>query len=238
MHAAGLAAQLKLKGGFLSITRMKGAPGAGKTEKGCTLRLLSRALAGETLYITPETAGCKGAATGFGFSDGIPDMPGGFGHFIAKGRGEGFPPGERVKCTPELGEEQLLRQPQAVMDGFDSVRIKPYSPEDGADTVTALASMDQIAALIHLFCFRTAEYDRVIACMTSGCASVFRVPFGEMRSESPRAVIGNMDVFSRPHFDAGTAFFTVSARDFETMLADAAESVLVAPIWKGIAVRL
>ena len=53
---------------------------------------------GETLFFHAENLSCKGAATGFGFVDGIPDIPGGFGHFLSHGRGDGFPPGERVKC--------------------------------------------------------------------------------------------------------------------------------------------
>ncbi len=233
-----LAHELNLKNDFLSIKRLVSADGPAYAEKGCSLRLLQRALNGETLIFTQTNLSCRGAAAGFGFADGIPNMPGGFGHFIAQGRGEGFPPGERVKCSPELGEAMLLSQPQGVMDGFGSIRIKSYDPADEADTVTALVNMDQLSALIHVFCFRKVAYDSVFACMTSGCASVFRVPFGELRSASPRAVIGNVDVFSRPHFGADTAFFTVSGKDFEVMLADADESMLAAPIWKGVKARL
>ena len=233
-----LSEALNMKTGFLSIKRVSVAGAETRAEKGCTLKILYRAFAGEPLYFSAENITCSGAAAGFGFVDRLPDIPGGFGHFISYGRGEGFPPGERVKCSPEVGEAMFLNQPKDVMDWFNAVYIKPYEPGDSADTVTALVTPDQLSTLIHIFCFRKAGYDNVIAPMVSGCASVFRIPFGELKREDPRAVIGNIDVFSRPHFEKDMFFFTVSGKDFEAMLADADESVLTAHIWKGIKSRL
>ena len=238
MGNSKLSGTLNMKNGFLSIKRVSMAAVEAYTEKGCTLKMLHRAFAGETLYLNTENITCNGAAAGFGFVDGLPNIPGGFGHFISYGRGKGFPPGERVKCSPETGEAMFLNQPKDVMDGLNAVCIKPYEPNDGADIVTALVTPDQLSTLIHIFCFRKAEYDNVIAPMTSGCASVFRIPFGELKRAEPRAVIGNIDVFSRPHFDKDMFFFTVSGKDFETMLADTDESVITAPIWKGVQSRL
>ncbi|MCL2108545.1 MAG: DUF169 domain-containing protein [Oscillospiraceae bacterium] len=233
--------ELKMQHGFLSIKRVKLPPEfplPDYDEKGCTLKLLNRAFAGETLCFTDTNVTCHGAAANFGLRDGLPSVPGGFGHFISHGRGAGFPPGERVKCSPEIGEKMFLNQPQKVMDGFDAIRVKPYEQGDETDTVTALVTPDQLAALIHIFCFRKTSYDNVIAPMVSGCASVFRIPFGELQREESRAVIGNIDVFSRPHFAANTYFFTVSGKDFATMLEDVDNSVLAASIWSGVHSRL
>ncbi len=240
MNHTQLAGELKLAHGFLSLTRLREiSPDATEgAEAGCALRMLNRCFAGETLLLHGGSLGCAGAGAGFGFTDGLPEVPGGFGHFLSMGRGEGYPPGERVKCSPELGEEMLLAQPQGVMAGFRGIRIKPYATDDAADVVTALVTMDQLAALIHLFCYRSARYDDVIVPMVSGCASVFRIPFGELDQGSRRGVVGNIDVFSRPHFPAGTAFFTVPGTAFAQMLADAEESMLAAPIWKGVQARL
>ena len=234
MDYAGLCGELKLTTGFLSIKRLTGSGTLSCAEKGCTLALLKKAFSGETLYFTKDSVSCPGAAVGFGFSDGLPEIPGGFGYFISTGRGEGFPLGERVKCNPETGERMLLGQPQNVLEGFDCIRIKPYEPEDGADTVTALVTAEQLSVLIHLFCFRKPGYENIIAPMVSGCASVFRIPFGELKKDEPRGIIGNIDVFSRPHFPADTLFFTIPGRDFETMLTDAGDSVLASPVWKEI----
>jgi hypothetical protein len=234
MTADDLAGKLKMKNGFLSIKRVNLPNPPLIAGKGCSLGLLQKAFAGETLYFSAKNLTCPGASAGFGLADGLPEIPGGFGHFISCGRGEGFPPGERVKCSPDVGERMFLGQPQNVTCGFDTIRVKPYERNDGADTVTALVTPDQLSALVHLFCFRKAEYDNVIAPMISGCASVFRVPFGELKRDEPRAAIGNIDIFSRPHFAADTFFFTVSGGDFGQMLADAGESVLVSAMWKGV----
>jgi len=238
MDYAGLCSELKLTNGFLSIKRINSGVDSPYSEKGCTLALLNKAFEGGTLYFSKGSITCPGAAVGFGFSDGLPEIPGGFGYFISAGRGEGFPPGERVKCDPETGERMLLGQPQNVLDGFACIRVKPYEAKDGTDTVTALVTAEQLSALIHIFCFRKPGYENIIAPMVSGCASVFRIPFGELKREEPRGVIGNIDIFSRPHYAADTVFFTVSGRDFETMLTDAGDSVLAPPLWKGIKSRL
>ena len=238
MNYNELCDELKLCHGFLSIERinMKETPSYSAT--GCSLSLLKKAFEGETLHLSRGNMACPGAATGMGFADGLPPIPGGFGFFISSGRGEGFPPGERVKCSPDVGERMLLQQPQGVLGEFDCICVKPYEQGAGKDIMTTLVTPDQLSALIHIFCYRKSGFDNVIAPMSSGCASVFRIPFGELRRDEPRAVIGNIDVFSRPHFAADTVFFTVSGKDFDNMLADAGESVLAAHIWKGVKSRL
>ena len=238
MNYTEFCSELNLAGGFLSIKRMMCNDVSSFSEKGCTLRLLAKAFDGDTIYFSKDNMACPGASTGFGFTDGLPKIPGGFGYFISHGRGEGFPPGEHVKCSPEIGERMLLSQPQGVLEGFDCICIKPYEQGVSADTVTSLVTPDQLSALIHLFCFRKSGFDNVIMPMVSGCSSVFRIPFGELKKEEPRGVVGNVDVFSRSHFAENTFFFTVPGKDFETMIADADNSVLSAKIWSGVKSRL
>lgn len=240
MEYAAFLDELCLDKRVIAITRLKEpAPDAPQLREGCTLAAIRRVMAGATLIVTPVNATCKGGATGFGLRDGIPDVPGGFGNFLSCGGGEGCPPGERVKKTSELGEKMLLNQPQRVMEGFHAVELRPYQPHLCPDTVTVLVNPDQLSALIHLFNYEKSDYDTVIAPMVSGCASIFRIPFGELeRGEAARAVIGNVDVFSRPHFDADSFFFTVPGTSFSHMLAIAGESVLVSPIWRGVKKRL
>lgn len=234
--------ELCLKHKVLAITRTKADQDATQAQtvlNGCTLAALNRALAGEHIRVTPDNITCRGSYAGFGFRDGIPNIPGGFGYFLSSGRGEGFPPGERIKNSPETAEAMVRAQPQNVMDGFAAIDIRRY--EDGVtpDTVTALANPDQLAALIHVFNFENPDYDNVIAPMSSGCASVFRIPFGELtRGDNARAVIGGVDVFSRPHFPADTFFFTVPGTVFQKMLDNADHSMLASHIWKGVKKRL
>lgn len=239
MDYAALMEELKMRDKVIAITRVKREGESEPVREGCALAALKRALNGGTLIITENNLKCSGGCTGFGLTDGIPDTPGGFGYFIAQGRGEGFPHGERIKKTPEMGEEMLLRQPQDVMGGCNAIEVRPYSEECEPELVAALVNPDQLSALIHLFNYEKTEYDNVIAPMTSGCASVFRIPFGKLaKGENARAVIGNVDVFSRPHFPADTFFFTVSGRAFARMIEIAGESMLLSPIWRGVKRRL
>lgn len=239
MDTVELQKKMYIKDPALSITRLNYDGEVSDLGGGCTLRgALGNALRGETVHLTAQSSPCRGGATGFGFTDGIPDIPGGFGSFISQGAGKGFPAGEKIKCNPAIAEAMLLGQPQKVMEGFDTIRIKPFEPEDDADIVTLLVGPDSLSALIHLFNFRDSSFDNVIAPMTSGCSSIFRIPFGEMLRDSNRAVIGNVDIVSRMHFDEESFFFTVSGERFRQMLDDADDCILSAPYWRGIDRRL
>ncbi|WNY27791.1 DUF169 domain-containing protein [Methanolapillus ohkumae] len=213
-------------------------PEYGNPMPGCVLNSINDVFLGKTIIFSDETKGCPGFKTGFGFRDGIPDIKGGFGYFLTCGRGEGYPPGERIKSSIDVAEKLLQEQPQNVLAGHKYIVLKPYEPKDDAAIVLFLVNPDQLSALVHLFNYRKPDYDNVIAPMTSGCASVFRIPLGEAQKEKPRAVIGNIDVFSRPHFPKDTFFFAVPANSFKEMLFDADESFLISPIWNKVRERV
>lgn len=229
---------LQLSNRTVGVRRVKGLSTTPQLEAGCTLRVLNRVFAGETLVLSPENCRCRGSLAGMGFQDGLPEIPGGFGNFVSCGRGEGFPPGERIKCDPHTGEQMLLIQPQSVLETGAQLQLSPFAAGEAYDTVITLVNADQLSVLVHLFCFRRHTYDDVIAPMVSGCASLFRIPFGELRSERSRAVIGNIDVFSRPHFPKETFFLTFPGDAFCQMLADAPESVLASHIIKPVLKRI
>jgi muramoyltetrapeptide carboxypeptidase LdcA involved in peptidoglycan recycling len=104
--------------------------------------------------------------------------------------------------------------------------------------VTIAATPDSLSALNLLFHFRRLGDDLTFFPSGSGCASIFRLPFGELAKDNPRAVIGNADVSSRPFFDANTLFFTVAGEIFETMLQDTDKSFLAASAWKKLKERV
>lgn len=231
--------ELQLQGKVFTITRTTAPDDLEKLKGGCSLALTKKAMAGERVLAAASNAVCKGSNAGFGLSDDLPNIPGGFGHFLSYGKGEGFPKGERVKKTPELGEAMLLGQPKGVNKGCDALEFWAYEKAEDPDLVSFLVTPDQLSALIHLYNFEKPDYDNVIMPMSSGCASVVRIPLGELeKGNDARAVVGGVDVFSRVHFDADTFFFTIPAEQFESMLVNADESVLVSPIWKGVRKRI
>lgn len=231
--------EVNMKGKFLSVILTDEFTQEELTQsKACTLSALKKAFDGETLVFTNSNFGCPGGRRGFGFSDEIPNIPGGFGNFIAQGAGKGFPPGERVKCNSSVGEDMMRSQPTDVLKGKKAMRIKPYEQDDSGELVTMLVNPDQLSAMIHLFTYRNAAFDNVIAPMLSGCASLFRIPLAELKTQNPRGVIGNIDIFSRPHFEKDTFFFTVPMTSFREMLADADECFFISHVWKGVKKRL
>ncbi len=239
MNLNDFLSELNLNGRALSISLEDQLPGDNAAQKNaCTLSLLQDALAGKTVCFHGGMKGCPGAMRGMGFFDGVPPIKGGFGNFIANGCGEGFPEGERIKQSAEIGEEMLASQPTGVLDGKQYIVVKPLDVESASALVTFLCTPDQLSALIHLFCYRRSDYDSVIAPMSSGCASLFRIPFDESKKENPRAVIGNVDIFSRVIFDKNSFFFTIPTKIFRQMLEDADTSFITAKKWKELHARI
>lgn len=233
-----LAQELKLAVPFVAITRIKGATGDSPVKNGCTLRVLNDVFAGRRVVLTKSEMSCRGARIGFGFFDGLSDIPGGMGYFLSVGRGEGFPPGEGLKCSPKIAEAMILNQPKNVLEDFDGIELKLYETGDNPDLVLAMVDPDRLSAMTILYSYRTAAVDTVIMPMSSGCASVARIPFGELRNPVPRAVIANGDVMSRQYFDPKTFFFVMPGKRFSEMLEDADTSFLFAPMFSKVKKRL
>jgi uncharacterized protein (DUF169 family) len=241
MTHTDLAKALKLEKPFVSITRKTVSPETLEDfpiKKGCALRMLNDVMAGRRLVLTEEQCPCGGGRSGFGFLDGLVEMPGGIEYFLSCGRGEGFPPGAKLKDSPETAKKMIFSGPQQVLGPHNAIEFKPYETGDTPDLVTVFVNTDQLSAFVTLYTFRAETWDTIIMPMTSGCASIARVPFGELRSEKPRAVIGLADITVRFFFDKDKVFFTVAGTTFSEMLADADDSFIFAPAFSGVKKRL
>lgn len=231
--------ELNLVGKAVAITRVSVLQDSEQLPSGCTLSLLKKAMDGQQIVSTLDNGGCYGGKTGFGITDDIPATPGGFGYFLSYGKGEGYPAGERIKRDPELADRFIVNQPQDVLGEHNAVCFEVYEDAQSPELVSFLVTPDQLAALVHVYNYEKIDYDNVIAPMTSGCASIVRIPLAEReKGADARAVIGNIDIFSRPHFPADTFFFTISNESFEAMLAYADETIFASPIWKPIRKRI
>lgn len=229
--------ELKLKYPILAVTRALIEDPSTQTIPGCVYKLLDQA-AKERVILTEKNVTCPGSARGCGFVDGVPNIPGGFDYFIAGGRGDGFPSGERIKCSPELAKRMLLGQPQNVMEGYNAIIVEPYREGLTPDHLLFLVTPDQLSGLLTLYYYRSETQDGVMVPICSGCAQLFRLPFGELRKQTPKAVLGNTDFFSRPHLDQDLLSLAVPFSAFEQMCADAAECCFFAPAWDGVKKRL
>jgi uncharacterized protein (DUF169 family) len=210
-------------------------------EKGkgsCSLHALNRVVAGESIYFSLETPTCTGMNFGFGFIDEI-RIPGGFEYFLSCGKGPGFREGEMIKKTPEVALQFHAQMPKKVHNN-KYIILKPLIEQDldRAKLVILFANPDQLAALIHLYSYESAAHDAVFAAMCSGCGSLIRLPLAELNKERPRGVIGIVDIFARPHFDANLFALTVPAKKFREMEENSKNCFLQAHTWDGVRQRL
>lgn len=118
------------------------------------------------------------------------------------------------------------------MNGYNTVEIKIC--DESAGLVIFMANPDQLSALIHLFNFDNHRYDNVIVMIASGCASICRILFGELKEKSPRTVIGNVGIGSRIFIDSDLFMFTVTGRDFDQMLEPVDDCFLITENWKRL----
>jgi uncharacterized protein (DUF169 family) len=209
-----------------------------KEAHGCSLTALRAAAKGEVVFLSKEMPGCPGMKSGMGFTD-IPNIPGGIEYFLSCGRGEGFPQGERLKKTPEVAKSYYGALPKDVMNN-KFIIFKPLeeSDKDKASLVTFLVNPDQLSALITLHAFEADSLDTAYMPMSSGCSTIVKIPLAEIKKDNPRAIVGLVDIFARPLFDADILAFTVSHKEFERMESYARDCFFQVETWRGIKERL
>ena len=208
----------------LTNSKPEGAVEFKKGKFGCVMSLLSAASRGKQAVASRETVTCPGGRTGLGFGNQFENLPGGvdiFCRFLSVGN-EGYEPGMQITdmmkpfVTEEIYDnfkygERYLKTPELVRKFIDCLPItdvpfeyvvfRPLSDVDPEqekpEVVVFLADMDQLSALVVL-----ANYDRdtnesVIIPQAAGCQSIGIYPFEEARSQTPRAVVGLVDITAR-----------------------------------------
>lgn len=239
MSYSELVKELKLENRIIAVTRV-----SSKEEKlndigGCIYKSLDRILAGETLVLGKGSCSCSGFDHNSGLKDERPAIPGGFGVFLSKGSDQLWtPPGERFKCDPQTAESMFESLPKNVMDGFDAIKFEAYREGLSPDIVVILADADQLSGLLVLHGYHRAEYDSAIATTASGCASMLRIPFAEMKKPQPKAVITATDLAQRHFVNENLLALSVAASDFEKMLSATSECYFHSPVFKKIRARI
>lgn len=239
-----IAARLKLRYGPVAIMLTDEKP-AGALEFqegkwGCVAAMLSAAAKGRQAVLGRGNYGCPGGGVGLGFCAAFPDMPGGFDYFLSTGRGEGFPPGEGYKKTPELAASFREWLPTTEIPS-KYVVFKPLeSLAEGEEpaVVVFYANADQLSALVVLANYGRTGGDNVIAPFSAGCHSTFLIPWHEGKQPRPRAVVGMTDISARPFIDADLLSFSVPLAMFREMEANVPGSFFDRHDWSKVASRL
>ena len=239
MSYGELVKELKLEDRIIAVTRVSSQSEKLNDVGGCIYKSLGRVLAGETLVLGKGSCSCAGFDHNSGLKDERPMIPGGFGVFLSKGSDQMWtPPGERFKCDPQTAEAMFENLPKDVMGGFDAIKFEAYREGMKPDIVVILADADQLSALLVLHGYHRSEYDSAIATTVSGCASMLRIPFAEMKKERPKAVITATDLAQRHFVDENLLALSVSGSDFEKMLSVTSECYFHSPVFKKIRRRI
>lgn len=231
--------ELRLENRIIAITRVSSKNEELNDVGGCIYKQLGRVLGGEALVLGKGSCSCTGFDHNSGLKDEKPMIPGGFGLFLSKGSNQMWtPPGERFKCDPETAEAMFDSLPKNVMDGLDAIKFEAYKEGMNPDIVVILADADQLSALLVLHGYHRGEYDNAIATTASGCASMLRIPFAEMKKDRPKAVITATDIAQRHFVDEKLLALSVAASDFDRMLSVTSECFFHSPVFKKIRERI
>lgn len=249
----------------LANEKPKGARQFKEGKFSCVMFLLAAAVRGQTVVFDRKTFGCPGGGTGLGFGNQYKNMPGGeeaFSHFLSmgyEGTEEGMKFAEMVR--PFLTEEtyndlvhgeRYLKTPELVLKFIECLPITdvPYEyvvfrplkdvdpEEERPEVVVFLADMDQLGALVVLSSYGRESNEGAIIPQAAGCQSIGIYPFREARSETPRAVVGLVDLSARlaikRQLKEDVMSFAVPLSMFEEMEANVPGSFLERPTWQEL----
>lgn len=245
MMQSRIADELKLKYAPVAILfsdeKPEGAAEFVEGRWGCVIALLTAAAKGKMAVVNRATCTCGGGKVGLGFGaweEG--GAHGGIEYFLSTGRGEGYPPGERYKKTPELAREFAEDMPTRDIP-FAYVIFKPLTLVDPATEVPQqivfYANPDQLSALIVLANFGR-HGDNVKIPFAAGCQSIGILPYREAEQSPSHAIVGMIDISARPYVDPDILSFTVPYAMFTELEGYVDESFLQTNAWKKVKARI
>jgi uncharacterized protein (DUF169 family) len=222
--------------------------------RGCVIAMLIAAAKGRTAVFDRKTFGCMGGGTGLGFGNTYTGFPGGIEYFLSTGNkafcesaqgkciAENWPQlshGEAYKKTPELAKSFIDGLPYYEVP-TEFIVFKPLemlAAEARPELVVFLATPDQIAALVVLANYGRAGNDNVMVPWGAGCHSIGIIPLKEGKSDTPKGVIGLMDISARKYVEKDLLSFSVPYKMYLEMENNADESFLSREEWLKIRER-
>lgn len=240
-----VAARLKLKYDPVAVLFTQEKPDQAlefaEEKWGCAAAMLTAAMKGKTIAFSRKTFGCLGGGVGLGFGDQYVHFPGGITHFLSTGRGEGYPPGEAYKKTPELAQSFVDSLPMTDIPA-EFVVLKPLSAVEPAvetpQVVVFYANPDQLSALVVLTNYGRVGCNNVTIPFAAGCQSTCLLPLAESQQREPRAVVGMTDISARPVIDADLLSFSVPWSLYQELEQNAAGSFLDKEAWHKVVRRI
>ncbi|MCU7494604.1 MAG: DUF169 domain-containing protein [Ignavibacteria bacterium] len=207
-----------------------------RSESRCLIGNLMRVRHGETFIYTQNSPGCMGGKRYTGFTQKLRKD---FEYFLSCGI-EGKMQGERYKMSPGLVEEIMKTQPPFIAPGKYLVfkRWDKLTETDEPSASIFFAKPDVLSGLFTLANYDLADLNGVISPMGSGCSSIIQHALKELKSDSPRCILGMFDVSARPYLPADMLTLTVPMSRFVKMVSYMDESFLITESWKTVMRRM
>jgi len=206
----------------------------------CVVPFFRAAAKGKMVVFSRKTTTCLGGKVGMGFGNAYMNFPGGIEYFLSAGK-EGFREGEGYIKTPELAKDFVDNLPITDIPS-EYVVLKPVTQVNPESETPVLVSfyvnMDQLSALTVLANYNSPGIDRVRIPFGAGCQSLFILPLDESKNETPKAVVGLLDVTVRPMVDKNYVSFTVPYQMFLEMEQNISGSFLEKENWSRVRERI
>jgi hypothetical protein len=202
----------------------------------CVIGGIVKVQQGETVVFNVENTGCPGGKSTLGFQKN--EMPN-FEYFLSCGI-PGKVEGERYLKSPELVKAYMKLQAEFKAPAKNII-FKRWDRLDEPDTpevVIFFAAPDVLSGLFTLAIYDATERDAVITPFGSGCASIIKDPYLEIKRAHPRSVIGMFDLSARPFVPKDVISFASPMAKFTGMVNNMEESFLITPSWSKVQKRI
>jgi len=174
----------------------------------CMFALMDLVQKGKPVSFSSQTPGCVGAANYLGFN-GVPAIA---AALYLSGR-------ERLKRDAALATA-FYNEVQAIpaQDKYLVFsRLDSLPDETGVEVVNLWVGIAALAALHTLANYDRATNDNVLMPFSSGCQSIWTLPYQEETKDQPKAVAGSLDPTVRRYISEDVISFSAPANRFLEM---------------------
>ena len=183
----------------------------------CMFALMGKVQSGRPVSFTAETPGCVGAGNYLGFNT----VPAIAAALYLSGK-------ERLKKDAGLATAfyNEVKAPEAEEACLIFSRLDSIPGEVEVEVVNLWTGAASLSILHTLANYDRATNDNVIMPFSSGCQSIWTLPYKESGNAMPRAVAGSLDPTVRPFLPEETISFSAPAARFIEMSANIEGSFL------------
>ncbi len=190
----------------------------------CMFSHIPSLFSGEVICFSPDNSGCAGAACYLGFTPPMKDA----GYFLAEK--------EKFKKSEELGNAfyEELEIPDAPNKYVLWQQLSTITNECQIEVVNLWVQGDGLSALVTLANYDRASNNNVLVPFSSGCQSIWTIPYREKKAADPKCIVGCMDPAVRHYLAAEVVGFSIVAERFLEMADNVAGSFLERQEWQAI----